>query len=158
MWKLLDQVLTAFRKCFNREATFNWFVVLIVGLMIRTDTLGVTSVIRDLTINPDSYTTMMHFFRSKAWGLEDILNQWMNSVRDIFPVYKEDDMTVLVGDGVNQSKEARKLPGVKRLHQESENSSKAEYIFGHLFGGIMKQEKSFVLKVINMTQKFFWIF
>lgn len=32
---------------------------------------------------------MMHFFRSKAWGLEDILNQWMNSVRDIFPVYKE---------------------------------------------------------------------
>ena len=101
---------------------------------------------------------MMHFFRSKAWGLEDILNQWMNSVRDIFPVYKEDDMTVLVGDGVNQSKEARKMPGVKRLHQESENSSKAEYIFGHLFGGIMKQEKSFVLKVINMTQKFFWIF
>ncbi|MCG8513845.1 MAG: hypothetical protein MI740_06880 [Halanaerobiales bacterium] len=76
----------------------------------------------------------------------------MNSVRDIFPVYKEDDMTVLVGDGVNQSKEARKMPGVKRLHQESENSSKAEYIFGHLFGGIMKQEKSFVLKVINMTQ------
>ncbi|OMF29781.1 hypothetical protein BK133_17430 [Paenibacillus sp. FSL H8-0548] len=28
------------------------------------------------------------------------------------------------------------MPGVKKLHQESENSSKAESIFGHLFGAI----------------------
>ena len=28
------------------------------------------------------------------------------------------------------------MPGVKKLHQESENSSKGEYIFGHMFGGI----------------------
>ncbi len=45
-------------------------------------------------------------------------------------------MTILIGDGVKQSKEAPKMPGVKRLHQGSENSSKAEYIFGHLFSAI----------------------
>ena len=28
------------------------------------------------------------------------------------------------------------MPGVKRLHQESENSSKAKYIFGHMFGAV----------------------
>jgi len=28
------------------------------------------------------------------------------------------------------------MPGVKKLHQESENVSKGEYIFGHLFGAI----------------------
>lgn len=28
------------------------------------------------------------------------------------------------------------MPGVKKLHQESEDQSKAEYIFGHLFGAI----------------------
>ncbi|AHV95624.1 hypothetical protein [Paenibacillus sabinae] len=28
------------------------------------------------------------------------------------------------------------MPGVKKLHQESENSSKAENIFGHLFGAV----------------------
>jgi hypothetical protein len=28
------------------------------------------------------------------------------------------------------------MPGVKKLHQESENSSKAEYMFGHLFGAV----------------------
>jgi len=45
-------------------------------------------------------------------------------------------MPILIGDGVKQSKEGRKMPGVKRLHQESENSAKAEYIFGHMFGTI----------------------
>jgi hypothetical protein len=28
------------------------------------------------------------------------------------------------------------MPAVKKLHQESENSAKGEYIFGHMFGGI----------------------
>ena len=37
---------------------------------------------------------------------------------------------------MKQSKEGKKMPGVKRLHQESENSGKAEYIFGHMFGVI----------------------
>jgi hypothetical protein len=48
----------------------------------------------------------------------------------------ENGMPILIGDGVKQSKEGRKMPGVKRLHQESENSSKAEYIFGHMYGAI----------------------
>jgi hypothetical protein len=46
------------------------------------------------------------------------------------------DSFVLVGDGVKQSKEGKKIPGVKRFHQESENSSKAEYIWGHQFGAV----------------------
>ncbi|MBE6071929.1 MAG: hypothetical protein E7208_08210 [Clostridium butyricum] len=50
--------------------------------------------------------------------------------------YKESGMTILIGDGVKASKEARKMPGVKKLHQESENSLKGEFIFGHIFGAI----------------------
>jgi hypothetical protein len=38
------------------------------------------------------------------------------------PIFKEDGVTILVGYGVKASKEARKKPGVKKLHQESENS------------------------------------
>ncbi|MCF2941945.1 hypothetical protein L1N85_26885 [Paenibacillus alkaliterrae] len=37
---------------------------------------------------------------------------------------------------MKQTKEARWMPGVKKLHQESENSSKSDYIFGHLFGAV----------------------
>jgi len=42
----------------------------------------------------------------------------------------------LIGDGVKQAKEAKRMLGVKKQYQESENSSKPEYMFGHLFGGI----------------------
>ena len=44
--------------------------------------------------------------------------------------------TVLAGDGVKQYKEAFYMAGVKKLFQESENISKPEYIFGHLFGAV----------------------
>lgn len=43
---------------------------------------------------------------------------------------------MLAGDGVKQSKEGYHMPGVKKMVQESEDSSKGEYIFGHLFGAI----------------------
>lgn len=136
MWKLLDEIFKKFKICFNREATFHWFVVIVIGFMIRSDSLGVTSVIRDLGISTNLYTTMMHFFRSDTWELNTLIFKWTEIVASIAPVYKQDGMTVLIGDGVKQSKEARKMPGVKKLHQESENSSKAEYIFGHMFGGV----------------------
>jgi len=45
-------------------------------------------------------------------------------------------MPILIGDGMKEGKEAKKMPGVKKLHQESENSSKATCIFGHMFGAV----------------------
>jgi len=41
------------------------------------------------------------------------------------------------------------MPGVKKLHQESENSSQAEYIFGHLFGAIGI--------LMGTLEKWFWL-
>lgn len=136
MIKLLDKILNNFKTCFSRQASFNWFVVIIIGLMIRTDTLGLTSIIRDLGLNPKGYESMLHFFHSSAWSLEAISKKWFLVVKQFAPLYYEGDSVILIGDGVKQAKEARKMPGVKKLHQESENCSKAEYIFGHMFGGI----------------------
>ena len=61
---------------------------------------------------------------------------WYRFVRDSANFLLADGRTILIGDGVKQSKEARYMPGVKKLHQESEDSSKGEYIFGHMFGAI----------------------
>ncbi|MGL6105514.1 MAG: hypothetical protein ACRC03_05250 [Romboutsia sp.] len=82
------------------------------------------------------YESMIHFFRSSAWTYEVVANKWFEVVKKYAPIYREGESIVLVGDGVKQSKESRKMPGVKKLHQESENSSKAEFIFGHMFGGV----------------------
>jgi hypothetical protein len=39
--------------------------------------------------------------------------------------------SVLVGDGIKVAKSGRKMPGVKKPHQESESNTKPEYVFGH---------------------------
>ena len=136
MMNFIESVLCRFESCFSRKAAFRWFVTITLGLMLRSDKLGVTSVIRDLALNPHCYDPMIHFFRSSAWSLENIRERWFSVVKESFPLCKEGGFCVLVGDGVKQSKEGRRMPGVKKLFQESENSAKPEYIHGHMFGGL----------------------
>jgi len=76
------------------------------------------------------------FFRSTAWNLNAITLAWVDILRSTPVLLKEADWYILIGDGVKEVKEGRKMPGVKSLHQESDNSSKGEYIHGQLFGGI----------------------
>jgi hypothetical protein len=130
----LNTVIMSFRTCFSRQSTFQWFVIVLVGLIIRPDTLGITSHIRELALNTALYTTLLHFFRSSAWRTESVTAQWIRIAHKSTECPQINGRYVLIGDGIKQSKEGRKMPGVKKLHQDSENSSKAEYIFGHLFG------------------------
>lgn len=136
MLPYLDKIVQEFRSCFSRQAAFHWFVITVIGLMLRSDQLGVTSLVRDLSLHPRYYESLIHFFRSSAWSLESLRVTWLRVVRQWAPLMRVDDRIVLVGDGMKQSKEGRRMPGVKKMYQESENSSKGEYIFGHLFGAI----------------------
>ena len=69
MLKFIEEKLSAFKTCFTRTATYRWFVVVIVGLMTRTDFLGVTSLIRCLVfIRADTNLfsisfVLMHFLQ-----------------------------------------------------------------------------------------------
>ena len=134
MIAFLDEALLSFRSCFSRNQAFNWFVIAIIGFIVRGDSLGITSIIRELNLHPKVYVTFLHFFRSSAWNLEALTRQWIKLVINFAPLQKVDGMNILIGDGVKQSKEGYYVPGVKKHHQESENSSKPEYIFGHMFG------------------------
>ena len=136
MWEWLNNILEKFRKNFNREACFKWFVIIIIGMMLRTDKLGVTSIIRALGLKSKSYESMIHFYHSKAWNRVEIREKWIEIVRETGCLYLEKGYPVIVGDGVKQAKEAKMMPGVKKHHQESGDSSKAEYIMGHHFGAI----------------------
>ena len=61
MLNFIDKVLYQFESCFSRKASFRWFVTITIGFMLRSDKLGVTSVIRDLALSPDRYLSMIHF-------------------------------------------------------------------------------------------------
>ena len=134
MLKFIEKVLCHFEPCFSRKGAFHWFVVIIIGLIVRTDHLGVTSVVRDLALAPGCYDSILHFFRASSWSLESIRKHWFSVVKKYAPLYMKGDFHVLVGDGVKKSKEGRRMPGVKKLFQESENFAKPEYIHGHMFG------------------------
>ena len=136
MWDYLNSIFIKFRPCFNREATFCSFVIIVIGLMLNTDYTGITNIIRTLSLEPGGYEPLVHFFRSKAWNLTVVRVQWTRIIKNSGVLFTENGIPVFVGDGVKQSKEGRKRPAVKRLHQESENSGKSEFIFGHMFGAI----------------------
>ncbi len=136
MINFIENVLCLFESCFSRKAALRWFITITIGLMLRSDKLGVTSVIRDLALSPGCYDSMIHFFRASSWSLDSIRSCWFSVVRQYAPLYKEGNLYILVGDGVKQSKEGRRIPGVKKLFQESENSAKPEYIHRHMFGGL----------------------
>ena len=147
MIKFMDKVLSGFRSSFSRQATFKWFVVIVIGLMVRHDRLGVSSVIRSLFLFP-CYEPMMNFFRASSWVLETLEAKWCKIVAAHAPLARVNSRYVIIGDGVKELKEGKRMPGSKKHHQESDNSSKAEYIFGHHFGGVG------VLAVANAVKDF----
>jgi len=136
MWKFINDSLMGFEGCFSRKASHKWFVVVIIGLMIRQDHLGVTSIVRTLMINPQFYECLIHFFRADSWQLCAIRQKWIEIVWKSGLIYRIDGRPLLIGDGVKESKEGRKMPCVAKLVQESANSAKPQYIRGHMFGAI----------------------
>lgn len=134
MLKEVYRILAQFKGCFSRQAAFNWFVIVIMGFLVRLDQHGVSSMIRWLALKPSLYTALVSFFRASSWKLNEILKKWYSIVLSRCPLMTIDNRYVLVGDGIKICKEAEKMPGVKKLHQESSNSGKADYIYGHHFG------------------------
>ena len=52
MIKTINSALSCFLECFSRRSAFGWFVTVVIGMMIRSDKMGVTSVIRALGLAP----------------------------------------------------------------------------------------------------------
>ena len=113
MMNFIENVLCHFESCFSRKSCFPLVCYHYGRLMLRSDKLGVTSVIRDLALSPGSYDSMLHFFRASSWSLEDIRRRWFSAVMDHAPLYRKAASMSFVGDGVKQSKEGRRMPGVK---------------------------------------------
>ena len=134
MSAFIEQILGKFRSHISREDAFAYFVILVCGIMLRIDHLGVTSIVRALALRPGVYDALIHFCHATSWDLTIIRHCWWETIAKCMPLYQECGMYILLADGVKQAKEGRRIPGVKRLHQESETQSKAEYIFGHMLG------------------------
>ena len=130
----LEEAIWSLRGAFSRRATFSWFVIVAAGLLLRTDTYGVSSVVRALALDPATYPLLLHFFHSQAWTAAKFMHCWQAFLFRQPHVVRINGRNVLLGDDTKTPKDGRRMPAVRTLRQTSETSSKPSYFRGHDIG------------------------
>jgi hypothetical protein len=126
-WKLASQL----RGACARTRSFLWMIVCLAGMTIRVDLLGVTSIVRALGLLPQCYDRILDFLHSPALNLDTVTRLWRVIVFKQSGILRFNGRPVIVADGIKVAKSGKKMPAVKKLHQQSESNTKPEYIFGH---------------------------
>jgi hypothetical protein len=136
LYRRVEQILEAMRPVFRRQATFEWFVLLLWGVLLASQPPAITSYLNGVGLGEGYYHQALHWFHSRAWTVSDLWKCWGKWLEGHECVRRLNGQMVYVGDGIKVGKEGKKMPGVKRLHQESADVSKAEWIRGHYFGAL----------------------
>jgi hypothetical protein len=133
LWSEWYKCIKKLRPACSRGRTFMWLALCLAGMSIRTECLGITSLIRTIGLKEKCYYQFLHVFHTSALKLDLLTACWIQLVTMLFHPLIIEQHKVLVVDGLKVAKEGRKMPAVKKLHQESNNNSKPEYIWGHSF-------------------------
>lgn len=137
LWINWWMVIWELRPACSRLKSFLWFSACVAGMTIRTDMLGVTSIIRALGMKGMYYDRLLDSFHQGGIKLEKMTPLWTKVVLRFFPgILRVNNRLVLVGDGIKIPKRGKKMPGVKLLHQQSDANTKPEYIMGHSFQAV----------------------
>lgn len=133
LWLQLWNTLFLLRPAFNRTRTFLWFVTCVTGIIVRKDLAGVTSIVRSLGLQSKYYDRLLDFFHSNAVNRNLLAKLWTSVVIVTCGslLLRHNGRLILLGDGIKAPKCGKKMPGVKKLHQQSESNTKPEYIYGH---------------------------
>src|ERR1039457_1950584 len=130
LWIHWWEAIWLLRPACSRLRSFMWFVTCVAGLTVRTELLGVTSIVRALNLRACFYNQLLKHFHSGAVKLDEISALWAQVVLRLFsqPV-RVNGRVIIVGDGLKTAKCGKQMPAVKLLHQQSD--TKPEYIMGH---------------------------
>jgi len=132
LWLYWWNAIWLLRPGCSRLRTFLWFATCVAGLTVRTDLLGVTSIVRALGLHARYYDKLLDHFHGTGVHLDKMTALWTQVVLRLFPQpLRVNGRLVLVGDGIKVPKCGKKMPAVKLLHQESDSNTKPEYIMGH---------------------------
>lgn len=131
LWKNWWILVWQLKGACARTRTFSWMIVCLMGMTVRTDLLGVSSIVRALGLVPTCYDRILDFFHSPALCLDTLIRLWCGMVFKQVGLVRIGGRPALVGDGIKVAKSGKKMPAVKKIHQQSDSNTKPEYIFGH---------------------------
>lgn len=136
LWTEALRTISFLAAACRRRRTFMWLLVVTAAWLARPDLLGVTSFVRGSFLAARVYPLLLNFFHSTALAVPSLTELWVRFVVAHFSPVTEAGALVFVADGIKAPKEGRRMPGVKCLHQESENNTKNEFIMGHSFQAV----------------------
>ncbi len=119
LYARIEQILQKLRPAFSREVPFEWFVLLMWGLLLSHQPAAVTSYVNGSGLDESSYGTALHWFDSRAFRVDEVCQRWGCWRSSHTGAQRLKEQLVYRGDGIKVGKEGRKMPGVKGLHQES---------------------------------------
>jgi len=133
LWTAWNACVEVLRPACSRQVTFEWMRIVWMGLCARADLAGVPSIVRALALRPDRYLRLLALIHSEALRLGLLTTLWVRFCQGRFTPVQVGDALVCRADGLKVPKEGQKMPAVKKLHQESTNNSKPEFVDGHSF-------------------------
>ena len=77
------------RPAFSRLRTFLWFATAVAGFTVRTELLGVTSLVRALKLEARFYNKLVDHFHSPAVKLDRLAALWTQTVLRASPEYRD---------------------------------------------------------------------
>ena len=132
----IEQIIVTLRPAFSRAATFEWFVLLLWGVLLSEQSPAVSSYVNGIGLSEGYYHQALHWFHSSAFSIDQLCYRWGQWLRSSAHSKRLHGQLVYVGDGIKVGKEGRRMPGVKGLHQESADVHKPTWIRGHYFSAL----------------------
>jgi DDE superfamily endonuclease len=132
----LYQMLGTFRPLFSRHTSWVLLALVMLGFIGMPHVEGLSSWGRFWLMEEADYHRLVHFFHSSAWCLDNLVAHWSHLVWNQQVAVNVQGRAVLLGDHTAVVKDARRMPGVVTLHQDSETQSKPNDYRGHSWGVI----------------------
>ena len=69
--------MCALRPAFRRERTFEWFVLLLWGVLLSTSPPVVTSYVNGIGLSERYYAQTLHWFHGSAFCIDEHWGRWL---------------------------------------------------------------------------------
>ena len=76
LYTRIEQILYRLRPAFSRDVPFEWFVLMMWGLLLSHQPAAVTSYVNGLGLDESYYGAALHWFHSKAFKMDEVCQRW----------------------------------------------------------------------------------